>query len=390
MFTLMIMTASAALPMNMFLSSLPNMAKDFGVPYPSMSLAITIYLAFTAIVQLIIGPLSDLYGRRPVILSTLAISVVATLGAALAESYTGFMIYRCIQAAAVTGTVLSRAIVRDVVAREDAASKIGYVTMGMAVVPMLSIPLGGVLEETFGWRSVFYFITAVNFLTWALNLLDSGETLRHRASSFSEHFHSYPTLLASVRFWCYVAILTLTVSMYFIVISTSPNIGTKTYGFSPTTLGIYLSIMPIGYFVGNFISGRYSKQFGIQPMIMAGGLFLIGSFALSLFLVILIPTTPIFFFISVFVMGIGNGVVIPNTTAALLEVNPDLAGSASGLSGSTMTLFGAVISSLAGFIVSGTHQAVLLLALLCVIAVLQLLFTIWVGRIEMRRRTQTS
>ena len=386
MFSLVIMTAVSALPMNMFLSSMPNMAAEFGVTYADMTLAITIYLAMTALVQLIIGPLSDLIGRRPVVLGALLISISAAIGSGMADSYLSFMLFRCLQASAMTGTVLSRAVVRDMVAREDAASKIGYVTMGMAIVPMLSIPLGGVLEEAFGWRSIFYFITGASLVTWIILFLDQGETLRHRAASFGDHFRAYPTLLKSVRFWCYVAILALTVSMYTSFIAVSPNIGASVYDLSPSRFALYLTAMPFGYMMGNFLAGRYSKRFGIQWMMNFGGWLLLISFVILFLLAKSFPTVSTYFFLTAFVMAVGNGMVIPNTTAALLEVNPDLAGSASGLSGATMTLFGAILGSFSSYYISDTRYGSSLIALLIVIAVLQMAFTIWVGRIEKIRR----
>ena len=246
------------------------------------------------------------------------------------------------------------------------------------------------LEEAFGWRSIFYFITGASILTWAFLFLDQGETLPHRAASFGDHFRAYPTLLKSVRFWCYVAILALTVSMYSSFIAVSPNIGASVYGLSPSQFALYLTAMPFGYMLGNFVAGRYSKRFGIQWMMNFGGWFLLLSFVILFALAQGFPTNSTFFFLAAFTMAVGNGMVIPNTTAALLEVNPDLAGSASGLSGATMTMFGAILGSVASYTISDTKFGSTLIALLIVIAVLQMAFTIWVGRIEKIRRTQSA
>ena len=150
--TLVLLSGLGALSMNVFLPSLPGMARDFGVDYAVMQLSVTVYLAGSALVQMIAGPLSDRYGRRPVMLVGLATFLVATAGTLLAPSAGWFLAFRTLQAAVGTGMVLSRAIVRDMVEGDAAASRIGYVTMGMSVIPMMAPILGGLLDEAFGWR----------------------------------------------------------------------------------------------------------------------------------------------------------------------------------------------------------------------------------------------
>ena len=141
--TLVIMAAVSAATLNIFLPSLPNMAEAFDVSYAVMQLAVSGYLLLTAVFQLIIGPLSDRYGRRPISIVSFSIFALACLGAALSTSIEAFFVFRFLQAAAVTGFVLSRAMIRDVYGPNDAASMIGYVTMGMALIPMLAPVFGG-------------------------------------------------------------------------------------------------------------------------------------------------------------------------------------------------------------------------------------------------------
>jgi len=141
--------------MNMFLPSLPGMANFFGVPDALMQLSLSVYLAASAVLQFIIGPLSDRYGRRPVILICAAIFVVGTLVCYLATQFETLLFGRILQAMAVVGMVLSRAIVRDMFEPAQAASVLGYVTMGMAVGPMIAPALGGFLDEMFNWQASF-------------------------------------------------------------------------------------------------------------------------------------------------------------------------------------------------------------------------------------------
>jgi DHA1 family bicyclomycin/chloramphenicol resistance-like MFS transporter len=148
--TLTLLTGLSALTLNLMLPSLPQMALYFDVPYGLMQLAVSLYLALSAVVQVVIGPVSDRFGRRPVVLGALAVFLLATVGALLAPNATVFLAFRMLQAVVTAGMVLSRAVVRDMVEGPRAASMIGYVTMGMSLVPMIGPVLGGTLEEAFG------------------------------------------------------------------------------------------------------------------------------------------------------------------------------------------------------------------------------------------------
>ena len=123
--TLVSISAAGALSMNIFLPSLPAMARDFGVEYGFMQLSVSAFLAVSAVLQLLCGPISDRFGRRPVVLGSFAIFLLATIGALLATDAGWFMLFRLIQAVVTTGFVISRAVVRDIVPAEQAASMIG-------------------------------------------------------------------------------------------------------------------------------------------------------------------------------------------------------------------------------------------------------------------------
>ena len=133
--TLILLAGLSALAMNVFLPSLPKMTAHFETEYRVMQLSVAIYLAVNAALQIVIGPISDKFGRRPVILWGVALFLLATLGCIFAPNITVFLAFRMCQAVIVTAMVLSRAVVRDMVPQDQAASMIGYVTMGVAVVP---------------------------------------------------------------------------------------------------------------------------------------------------------------------------------------------------------------------------------------------------------------
>ena len=174
--TLVLLAGVSAMSMSVFLPSLPRMTEEFGTSYGVMQLSVSLYLACTALLQIVIGPVSDRYGRRPVVLGALAIFVLATIGCWLSTSAEMFLTFRMIQAAVAVGMVLSRAIVRDCVPQDEAASMIGYVTMGMSLVPMFAPMVGGLLDEAFGWRTTFLFTALCGAGLMALCWVDQGET----------------------------------------------------------------------------------------------------------------------------------------------------------------------------------------------------------------------
>src|SRR5690606_28091312 len=168
-----LLTSLGALSTNLFLPSLDNMARDFGVPYGVMQISISGYLAGSAVLQLLVGPMADRYGRRPVMLGALVLFILASAGTLLAQSAGVFLFFRILQAVVMTGTVLSRAMISDLAA-DRAASMMGYVTMGMSLVPMLAPVIGGRLEEMFHWQGAFTVLLVVGVLSLAWSWHDLG------------------------------------------------------------------------------------------------------------------------------------------------------------------------------------------------------------------------
>ena len=174
--TLVLIAGLAALSLNIFLPSLPGMAAYYGVDYGFMQLSVSAYLGVSAGLQLVIGPVSDRFGRRRVLLAVIALFLLATAGTLLAPNAALFLTFRMLQAVIATGFVISRAVVRDMVPGPQAASMIGYVTMGMSLVPMVGPVIGGALDEAVGWRANFLLLLAGGLGVGALVWADLGET----------------------------------------------------------------------------------------------------------------------------------------------------------------------------------------------------------------------
>jgi DHA1 family bicyclomycin/chloramphenicol resistance-like MFS transporter len=377
--TLILMVGTSALSMNVFLPSLPNMTEYFGTDYRVMQLSVALFLAVNAVLQLVIGPLADRFGRRPVLLWGFGLYLVATLGCIFAPSAEIFLVFRMCQATIVVGMVLSRAIVRDMVPQDEAASMIGWVTMGMAIVPMLGPAIGGVLDQAFGWQANFWLQIVVGLAVTWLIWSDVGETSRARGGSFRSQLDDLPELVRSRRFWGYALAAAFSSGAFFAYLGGAPYVGSDVFGLSPAVLGIFFGAPAIGYAVGNGISGRYSVRYGINSMILWGSMMTFAGMLMSILVFLVFGGSALVFFGFTTFVGLGNGLVLPNATAGMLSVRPHLAGTASGIGGAFMIGGGAGLSALAGWLLrpgTGAWPLLFIMALTSAAAVACILYVI--------------
>ena len=362
MLTLVLLASISALAMNSFLPSLPNMAEHFGSSTALMGLSVGVYLGTSAIFQILVGPLSDRIGRRTVSLWALIIFSVVSISCVYAPNTFVFMFLRALQAIAACTFVVARAIVRDTTETQASGSKIAYISMGTAICPMFGPALGGLLDGWFGWEANFWFIGGLGIFILLIAYFDLGETVPENTQGFRQQFSEYPELLLSRRFWGYCLASAFGAGAFFAYLGGGPFVGSIVYNLSPEMLGLYFGAPAIGYFFGNFLSGRFTIRFGIDAMIL-WGLWII-FFGLSLSMVcsyVGYGTVETFFGFMIFV-GLGNGLTIPNATAGMLSVRPHLAGTASGLGGAMMIAIGAALSTLAGaFLIPGSNEMPLLM-----------------------------
>lgn len=376
--TLVLVSGVAALSLNLFLPSLPGMARHFGVDYAIMQLAISAYLAVSAVLQLVIGPISDRFGRRPVLLAVLGVFLVATVGTLVAPTATTFLAARFVQAVVATAFVLSRAAVRDMVPGPGAASMIGYVTMGMSLVPMVGPVIGGVLDEALGWRANFALLLVCGIALFALVWADMGETVAGGGVSFRAQLAAYPVLLRSQRFWGYSLSAASSAGLYYAYLGGAPIVGERIYGLSAAQVGYYFALPSLGYMVGNWISGRFSLRLGMDLMVLFGTAVATTAILAALALQAAGWLGPLGFFVAVGVTGMGNGLCLPSANAGMMSVRPELAGTASGL-GATLTIGGGAALSTLGVAVLGPDASVArLLVLMLASSGTSVLCILWV------------
>jgi len=380
--TLILLTSLPALAMSMFLPSLPSMASHFKTDYTTIQLSVSLYLGVSALLQLIISPLADRYGRRPVVLWSIAIFNIASLGCIFAPNVETFLFFRMLQATIATCMALSRAVVRDMFPESQAASMIGYVTMAMSISPMLAPLLGGVFDTYAGWQANFWFMATVGILLFFVVWRDMGETAPSTSKSLMAQMKQYPELLGSRRFWGYCLCSTLSAGAYFAYLGGAPFVGGVLFSLNAIWLGLSFGAVSVGYMTGNFISGRFSVRYGINKMVLAGTIISVIGMLLSLLLFYMGAGSAGVFFGFMVLLGLGNGMVLPNANAGMLSIKPELAGSASGLGGAILLVGATILSMLSGAMLSPQSGAFPLLWIMLLCSIFALIAIIYVIKRE--------
>ena len=384
MATLVLLTAMGILSLNMFAPSLTHIAEDFGADYGLVSLSIGGYLAVTAVLQLILGPLSDRYGRRPVLLFGLSLFTIASVGCYLAPTVEIFLGFRLLQGAVISGMALSRAVIRDILPDAEAASKMGYINMAVAVAPMIGPTFGGFLDEFFGWRANFATYAIMGAALTALAWQDLGETNTTKSETFKAQFATYPELFGSRRFWGYAICLAFSVSGFYTFTAGAPLVAQKVFGMAPSTLGLWMGTITLGFFVTSFVAGKLSGRYALTTMMLAGRILTCTGLLMGLGLLLAGFVHPYIFFASTVFVGLGNGLTLPSANVGAMAVRPQLAGSASGLSGALTVGAGAVVTTLTGSVLTAQNGAEMLVGILLGTAVVGLLSALYVRMLDMR------
>jgi MFS transporter, DHA1 family, multidrug resistance protein len=353
---LVAVSAVSPFAINSVVPSMPAIELAFRADYGRVQLILSLFLASVAVAQIFIGPLSDRFGRRPVLLIGFAIFVAACIASPFAPSIEALIAIRVVQGATgCVGIVLGRAIVRDLFDRRQAASMLGYVTMGLAVAPMVAPLIGGLLQEFFDWTAIFWFMALLGLACLGVTWTHVPETNFARTTrlSFATMFRDFGALLRSADFLLFTASSSLTTGVFFAFLGAIPYVAERMLGMSPSVYGLWFACAPIGYAFGNFLSGRYTERVGVARMILAGnGLALVAA-ALPPLLYLAGYFGAAELFLPMMLTGLANGLSLPSAISGAISVRPDIAGAASGLSGAAQIGMAAVLSALAGAVIAG-------------------------------------
>jgi MFS transporter, DHA1 family, multidrug resistance protein len=348
---LVAVTASGTLAMHILVPVLPLIGADFGVSRGTIQLTITLYLFAIAGGQLLYGPVSDRFGRRPTLLAALFLYVAASAVAGLATTIATLLIARVVQAiGSCGGLVLGRAIVRDSAGPGEAASRMALLTMVQSLAPGISPAVGGFLGAWFGWRSIFVMLVALGLVTLGGVILALPETATSRGGGNSGRMlTSYLRLLRSRAFCGYMFGGAFTSTTFFAYLTTSPFIFTQMLHRPATEVGLYYLAVMAGVPIGSFTASRLASWVRLNLLLrLTTGIALLGA---ALFFVI--AATGMLTVGSVLapmiLFAIGVGAASPVAITAAISTHSQMIGAASGLYGFMQMANGALCTLMVGF-----------------------------------------
>ncbi|WP_366654175.1 multidrug effflux MFS transporter [Fodinicurvata sp. EGI_FJ10296] len=334
---LTLLVAFGPMSTDLYLPALPSIVAHFDSDVPTVQLTLSVFLVGFAVAQLLYGPLSDRFGRRPVILGGIVIFTLSSIACALAPTVEALIAARFCQAVgACCGPVLGRAVVRDIYGRDRAATVLAYMAMAMGVAPAIGPVVGGILTSWFGWTSNFWLLTGFGgaMLTATMIVLaESNRYLDPTATQPARLLRNYRTLLSHRPYLVYVAIVACLYSGIFSFISGSSYVFIDGLGLTPTQFGLCFASIVVGYMMGSFVAGRVSSRLGVDRMLAIGlSVCLAGAAPM-----VVLAATGVFTIMSVivpfFVFMVGVALSLPNAMAGAVGPFPRMAGLASSLLG---------------------------------------------------------
>jgi DHA1 family bicyclomycin/chloramphenicol resistance-like MFS transporter len=352
---LVAMTGVAPISLYMLVPALPLLANTFGRDISVAQMTVSLYMVGIACSQIIMGPLSDRFGRRPVLLVGLGLMVLASAACMFAETLPQLIAARFFQAlGGATGMVVSRAIIRDLYSRDRISSMISLVIAVMMIAQMLSPLTGGLLEIAFGWRSIFYLITAASLAITVTIALALPETRRISATR-SGFRGDVGSLLTSRAFIGYMLCQVLASQLIFAFAGGGPYIVVTQMGRSSAEYGAWFATTGFAYLVGNLFCVRFAPRHQLEKLIWFGLALQLGGSALNLIWSIIgINQAPSFLFGTQMIVMFANAFVMSNSAAGAISVRPDAAGTASGAMGFLQMGIGALVSQFGAYL--GGHS----------------------------------
>jgi DHA1 family bicyclomycin/chloramphenicol resistance-like MFS transporter len=343
---LVAMTGVAPISLYMLVPALPVLAKNFASDVSIAQMTVSLYMVGIACSQILMGPLSDRFGRRPVLLAGLGLMVVASAACIFAQSLPQLIVARFFQAlGGASGMVVSRAIIRDLYRRERISSMISLVIAVMMIAQMLSPLTGGLLETAFGWRSIFYVTTAMSLGVAIAITLALPETCRVRRAAGGGFRGDVGNLLTSRAFVGYMLCQVLASQIVFTFAGAGPYIVVTHMGRTGAEYGAWFATSGFAYLIGNLFCVRYAPRYQLEKLIWFGlALQLTGSVLNLIWGLTGINQAPAWLFGTQMIVMFANAFVMSNSAAGAISVRPEAAGTASGAMGFLQMGLGSFLS----------------------------------------------
>ena len=351
------LVATGPLSTDMYLPALPAIRAAFAATTADVQLTLSVFLVGLALGQLALGPLSDRFGRRPVLIGGMALYFLASVACMVAPSVEALMAARLVQAVGVcAGGVVGRAVVRDIFGREEAARMLSHVATAIAVAPLVAPLVGGHLTVTLGWVSVFAAMAVIGAVLMVATGVTLPETNAHRnpdALSPRHFLVNYKALLGDRTFRAYMLAVAFNFSGLFAFISGSSFVLIEVLGMAPDHFGFAFGFVVVGFMVGSHLGGRWVKRAGVDRLVAVGGRLAMGTGVLALGLNTFVTPSVFTVVVPMALYLVSMGFILPSGTAGAIAPYPKTAGAASALVGFTQMLLAAG----AGALVGATHDA---------------------------------
>jgi DHA1 family bicyclomycin/chloramphenicol resistance-like MFS transporter len=353
---LVTMTGVAPISLYMLVPALPVLASSFGRDISIAQMTVSLYMVGLACSQIVMGPLSDRFGRRPVLLAGLGLMIAASLGCSFAETLPQLIAARFFQAlGGATGMVVSRAIIRDLYPRERVGAMISLVIAVMMIAQMVSALCGGLIETAFGWRSIFYVITAAALLVAVGIAIALPETRRARDPDGGFR-GDIGGLFGSRAFVGYMLCQVLASQIIFTFAGAGPYIVVTQMGRSSAEYGAWFATTGFAYLIGNLFCVRFAPRHSIEKLIWFGlALQLAGALLNLAWGLTGLNQMPSWLFGTQMLLMVGNAFVMANASAGAISIRPQAAGTASGAMGFLQMGLGSLFSQFGAYL--GGHFA---------------------------------
>jgi DHA1 family bicyclomycin/chloramphenicol resistance-like MFS transporter len=368
---LALVSATGPFAMQIFLPALPSIARDFAVDPGVAQLTLSAAMAAIAVSTLAYGPLSDRFGRRPVLLAGLALFLIGSVACVLARTVEALVVARIVQAAGgAAGMVLARAMARDLHDATGAAIVISRLTMVMVLAPMVAPVIGGVFHDAFGWRSIFVLVAALAVLVFVLGWLRVDESREPVRVGGGGLLRGFVELLGTKRFVVLMLYPAFSSMIFFGFISGAPYVMAEILHRPATEYGLWFMLVAGSYILGNFGATRLTRRFGSLNLMVAGMVIAVAGAFLLILAQSLGGLTPATLFLPVALTQIGQGLGLPNAQAAALDAFPARAGTASALTGFTQMLAAGAASQAVGQLQDDSAWPLIILLTIAAIAAL--------------------
>lgn len=336
--TLFTMMFAGQLALTIFLPAVVDMADSFGTSLEQVQLIIPAYLAAFAVMQLAAGPLSDAFGRRPVILGGLLIFAAASFACGFATEFWQLLAGRFLQAmGACTTIVVGRAIIRDTTEGKSAARAMSYLAIALAVGPTIAPLLGGFLVTWFDWRATFYATALLGIGAFVIAAPRFPETLPpplRRPPNIAGMLRTYGELLRERKFMGYSLTISFLSGTFQTFMVAGPIIMIGRMEVSPQLFGFYVMALPATFMLANVIAGRLTTRISLNAIIGTGVVTAVFGGLVQFGFAITGNDDPIFIVGAVCLSNFGTGLAFACCYAqSLSTVPPSIAGAASALTG---------------------------------------------------------